>query len=65
MCKAGITFLDIYPISSSYPLGTKDGIHYSNEVFLPVEELLVNYFSHGTQLAMDSNPLVGDRAILR
>jgi hypothetical protein len=45
MCKAGITFLDIYPISASYPDGTKDGIHYESEAFYPVEELLVSYFS--------------------
>ncbi|CAB3981814.1 REDUCED WALL ACETYLATION 1-like [Paramuricea clavata] len=45
MCKAGVTFLDIYPISASYPDGTKDGIHYESKVFYPVEELLVSYFS--------------------
>ena len=45
MCKAGVSFLDIYPISASYPGGTKDGIHYKSEVFYPVEELLVGYFS--------------------
>ena len=46
MCKAGISFLDIYPISASYPAGTMDGIHYIPEAFHPVEKLLVSYFSH-------------------
>ena len=45
MCKAGITFLDVYPISASYPAGTKDGIHYNSQVFYPTEELLVGYFT--------------------
>lgn len=44
MCKAGVSFLDIYPMSASYPYGTKDGIHYDSKVFYPVEDLLVNYF---------------------
>ncbi|XP_020625642.1 uncharacterized protein LOC110063029 [Orbicella faveolata] len=45
MCASGITVLDVYPISDSYPPGTKDGIHYNNEAFNPVIELLERYFS--------------------
>ena len=45
MCKNNISVLDVYPISDSYPPGTKDGIHYKDEVFNPVIDLLQRYFS--------------------
>ena len=45
MCASGINVLDVYPISASYPPGTKDGIHYNNDAFDPVIEFLEKYFS--------------------
>ena len=45
MCKAGITILDIYPVTEAYPHGTMDGIHYFGHVWEAPEELLENYFS--------------------
>ncbi|KAJ7379664.1 hypothetical protein OS493_014068 [Desmophyllum pertusum] len=45
MCASGISVLDVYPISTSYPPGTKDGVHYNSEAFNPVIELLERYFS--------------------
>ena len=45
MCASGISVLDVYPISASYPPGTMDGIHYDSEAFYPVIEQLEKYFS--------------------
>ena len=45
MCAGGISVLDVYPISASYPPGTMDGIHYDSETFYPVIEQLEKYFS--------------------
>ena len=45
MCKNNISVLDVYPISDSYPPGTQDGIHYEDEAFYPVIDLLQEYFS--------------------
>ena len=45
MCKNNISVLDVYPISDSYPPGTMDGIHYKDEAFYPVIDLLQEYFS--------------------
>ncbi|KAL9970244.1 hypothetical protein ACROYT_G022585 [Oculina patagonica] len=45
MCASDVRVLDVYAISDSYPPGTKDGIHYNNEAFNPVIELLERYFS--------------------
>ncbi|CAH3121487.1 unnamed protein product [Porites lobata] len=45
MCKNNISVLDVYPISNSYPPGTMDGIHYKDEAFYPVIDLLQEYFS--------------------
>ncbi|XP_068696464.1 uncharacterized protein [Montipora capricornis] len=45
MCENSISLLDVYPVSDSYPPGTKDGIHYKSEVFISVIDLLERYFS--------------------
>ncbi|XP_032232379.2 uncharacterized protein LOC116614911 isoform X2 [Nematostella vectensis] len=44
MCKNNITILDVYPLTQSYPGGTRDGIHYKDSVFESVESLLESYF---------------------
>ncbi|XP_031569462.1 uncharacterized protein LOC116303964 [Actinia tenebrosa] len=45
MCANGIPILDVFHLSSSYPEGTLDGIHYDSVVFTSVYELLESYFS--------------------
>ena len=35
LCTAGLTILDIFPISASFPEGTKDHVHYHYFVFEP------------------------------
>ena len=44
MCQAGYTVLDVYPITASYPAGTKDGIHFEDKVFNSAEDLLESFF---------------------
>lgn len=44
MCRAGFLVLDVYPLTSSYPSGTLDGVHYNNTVFASAEDILENYF---------------------
>ena len=43
LCSAGITILDIFPISASFPKGTKDHVHYEYYVFEPVEDILADF----------------------
>ena len=48
MCRAGLRVLDVYPLSDSYPAGTvslDDPVHYSSQVFRPVESLFYKMFS--------------------
>ena len=42
MCNADILVLDAEPLTSSFPQGTKDGIHYETHVLKPIE----NIFQH-------------------
>ena len=44
MCKAGFIVLDVYPVSSSYPRGTLDGVHFSDIVFNPAADALERFF---------------------
>ena len=54
MCKYGISVVDAYSISESYPYGTgthagrspskNDIVHYNNEAFYPIEEFIEEYF---------------------
>ena len=44
MCDAGISILDVFPMTSSTSQQPEDGIHYRNEVLLPIENVLINYF---------------------
>ena len=43
LCTAGITILDIFPISASFPEGTKDHVHYHYFVFEPAEDALADF----------------------
>ena len=43
LCTAGITILDVFPISASFPEGTRDHVHYHNFVFEPAEDALADY----------------------
>lgn len=36
--------LDVYPVSSSYPGGTLDGVHYRDTVFNPAADAIERYF---------------------
>ena len=50
MCKYGVSVVDVYDISASYPFGTgthagrspskNDIVHYNNEAFHPLEEFI-------------------------
>ncbi|KAK3749465.1 hypothetical protein QZH41_013431, partial [Actinostola sp. cb2023] len=40
MCRAGFLILDVYPLTSSYPGGTVDGVHYNSSVFFTAEDIL-------------------------
>ena len=44
MCRAGFLVLDVYLLSSSYPGGTLDGVHYKESVFYPAIDVLERYF---------------------
>lgn len=44
MCKAGFLVLDVYPVSSSYPKGTLDGVHFNELVFYPAAEAVERFF---------------------
>ena len=39
-CKAGYEVIDVHPLTKSYPGGTLDVVHYANQVFQTVEEML-------------------------
>lgn len=43
LCSAGVTILDIYPISASYHKGTRDHVHYEYFVFEPVEDVIADF----------------------
>ena len=43
LCTAGFTILDIFPISASFPEGSRDHVHYHYYVFEPAEEALASY----------------------
>ena len=43
LCSAGITILDIFPISASFPKGSKDHVHYEYFVFEPAEDILAEF----------------------
>lgn len=44
MCKAGYIVLDVYPVSSSYPGGTLDGVHFRDSVFYPAADSVERFF---------------------
>ncbi|XP_067031126.1 uncharacterized protein [Acropora muricata] len=44
MCKAGFKVLDVYPVSSSYPGGTLDGVHYKDLVFSSAADAVERFF---------------------
>jgi len=45
MCKAGIPVLDVYPMTASYPNGTLDHVHYSNNVQRAAEDQLITFIA--------------------
>lgn len=45
MCKAGIPVLDVYPMTASYPNGTLDHVHYSNNVQRAAEDQLIRFIA--------------------
>lgn len=45
MCKAGIPVLDVYPMTASYPDGTLDHVHYSDNVQRTAEDQLLAFIT--------------------
>lgn len=45
MCKARIPVLDVYPMTASYPNGTLDHVHYSDNVQRAAEDQLITFIS--------------------
>ena len=43
MCKAGIPVLDVYSMTASYPNGTLDHVHYSENVQRAAEDQLLAF----------------------
>lgn len=48
MCNADILMLDAEPLTSSYPQGTKDGIHYHKHVLEPIEHIFQHALVFGS-----------------
>jgi len=49
MCKAGIPVLDVYPMTASYPNGTLDHVHYSDNVQRAAEDQLITFIADETE----------------
>ena len=49
MCKAGIPVLDVYPMTASYPNGTLDHVHYSDNVQRAAEDQLIKFIADETE----------------
>ncbi|CAH3194372.1 unnamed protein product [Porites evermanni] len=49
MCMAGIPVLDIYPLTATWPHGTRDHIHYSDDVIEPAVLALERFLSERFQ----------------
>ena len=45
MCMAGIPVLDMYPLTATWPHGTQDHIHYSDDVIEPAVLALERFLS--------------------
>ena len=45
MCKAGIPVLDVYPMTASYPNGTLDHVHYSENVQRAAQDQLLAFIT--------------------
>ena len=45
MCMAGIPVLDMYPLTATWPQGTRDHIHYSDDVIEPAVLALERFLS--------------------
>ncbi|KAL9978836.1 hypothetical protein ACROYT_G016406 [Oculina patagonica] len=49
MCKAGIPVLDMYPLTASWPDGTRDSIHYADKPMEPAIEVLERFLAEHLQ----------------
>lgn len=49
MCMAGIPVLDMYPLTATWPRGTRDHIHYSDDVIEPAVLALERFLSERFQ----------------
>ena len=45
MCKAGVPVLDVYPMTASYPDGTLDHVHYSDNAQRAAEDQLLAFIT--------------------
>ena len=39
-CEAGFEVIDVYPLTESYPGSSEDVLHYGNQVFRAMEQML-------------------------
>ena len=49
MCKAGFDVIDVFPLTNSYPHGSRDHVHYENKVFDMLERMLEQYKVHNNK----------------
>lgn len=45
MCKAGIPVLDIYPLTTAWPEGTRDSMHYIDKPLEPAVRALERFLT--------------------
>lgn len=45
MCKAGIPVLDIYPLTTAWPEGTRDSMHYIDKPLEPAIRALERFLT--------------------
>lgn len=53
MCQAKHHVLDVYPLTASFPSGTKDGVHYHRNASAPMEKML-NWYFNGIQASLQN-----------
>ena len=48
MCKAGIPVLDIYPMTTAWPEGTRDSMHYNDKPLEPAVTALERFLTEAS-----------------
>ena len=57
MCRAGVKVLDVYPLTASYPDGALDHVHYADNVFAFVEQLLEKIMAQSSRASNDKEKI--------